>query len=145
MAKRAVWENCFLTECEWAMDGFDFTSQIRLVCTDIVARLPDLSHVDLSRVTIAFCQTRKRVSHGLYASLTPMRFKGGSLVTRRSGRWYTLQRVYDASGGEHGDILRFSRAGCVEVGGRGRVSRRTASTPRRRCWPPVSTGTRSVP
>ena len=104
------------------MDGFDFTSQIRLVCTDIVARLPDLSHVDLSRVTIAFCQTRKRVSHGLYASLTPMRFKGGSLVTRRSGRWYTLQRLYDASDREQLYILSFYLPRFMEVGLRVKVS-----------------------
>ncbi len=101
---------------------FDFTGQMRTVCQDVVARLPDLCHIDLSRVAVAFCQTRKRVRHGLYASLTPMRFKGGSLVTRRAGRWYTLQRLYDADEREQLYILSFYLPRFMEVSLREKVS-----------------------
>jgi len=73
---------------------------MRLVCADIVTRMPQFSHIDLDGVAIAFAQTRKRTSHGLYASLTPMRFEGGSLTGRRNGREYTVQRLYDDDRGQ---------------------------------------------
>jgi hypothetical protein len=111
-----------MPESKRTMEGFDFTGHMRVVCEDLVARLPDLSHIDLSRVAIAFCQTRKRVSHGLYASLTPMRFQDGSLVTRRSGRWYTLQRLYDARNREQLYILNFYLPRFMDVGLREKIS-----------------------
>jgi hypothetical protein len=104
------------------MEGFDFTAHVRRVCVDVVDRLPELSHIDLARVAIAFCQTRKRVSHGIYASLTPMRFKNGSLVTRRSGRWYTLQRLFDEQRREQLYILSFYLPRFMEVGLREKIS-----------------------
>lgn len=81
-------------------DGFDFTRHLRRLCDDIVGRLPQLRHVDVDRMAVGFCQTRKPVSHGLYASLTPMRFSGGSLHTERRGRKWTVQRLYDERGRE---------------------------------------------
>jgi len=80
--------------------GFDFTSHMRRLCDDMVGRLGALRHIDVSRVAISFCQTRKRVSHGMYASLTPMRFCGGCMYTFRRGRKWTVQRLYDQSGRE---------------------------------------------
>lgn len=74
--------------------GFDFTYNIRRVVDDMVARLPELAHIDASQVAIAFCQARKLVRHGLQASLTPMRFEGGSLTTSRRDRTYTVQRLF---------------------------------------------------
>ena len=63
-------------------------------------RLPELHHVDPRGVAFSFSQARKRSRYGLWASLTPMRFQGGTLVERRRGRCYTFQRLYDASGRE---------------------------------------------
>jgi hypothetical protein len=87
--------------------GFDFTEHIRQLCDDFIARLPDLAHVDLSRVSICFSQARKSVRHGLQASLTPMRFERGAATMRRGRRNYTVQRLYDESGLEMLYILRF--------------------------------------
>lgn len=87
--------------------GFNFTSQIRIVIDDMVARLPELKHIDLSRVAIAFAQARNRSRYGTHATLTPMRFQHGALTTQRRGRTYTVQRVYDASGAEMLYILTF--------------------------------------
>ena len=87
--------------------GFDFTGHMRLLCEDVVGRTPELAHVDLSRVAVAFSQARLRVSHGIQASLTPLRFQNGSLSTRRRGREYVVQRVNDASGREMLYILTF--------------------------------------
>jgi predicted metallopeptidase len=71
-------------------DGFDFTIHVR--------RLPELGHVDLARVAMSFRQTRKQVTHGLYASLTPLRFADGRTETIRRGRKWGIQRVVDATG-----------------------------------------------
>jgi predicted metallopeptidase len=75
--------------------GFDFTESMRLLCDDIVSRLPAFDHIRLDQVAITFAQARRRVSHGLQAKLTPMRFEKGSLVTHRAGRAWTLERLYD--------------------------------------------------
>ena len=88
-------------------EGFDFTGHMRRLCGDLVARLSELQHVDLSRVAISYRQTRKRVSHGLQASLTPLRFEGGALQKKRNGRQWTVQRLYDAEGREMLYLLNF--------------------------------------
>jgi len=87
--------------------GFDFTANMCRVCTDMIARLPELSHVDLSRMAVCFSQARKPVAHGLQATLTPMRFERGRLTTRRYGRKYTVQRLFDDAHREMLYILSF--------------------------------------
>jgi len=86
---------------------FDFTLHIRRACDDMVARLGELSHIDMSRVAVSFCQTRKAVPHGMFASLTPLRFAGGATTTIRRGREVAIQRVCDQSGREMLYILSF--------------------------------------
>jgi hypothetical protein len=87
--------------------AFDFTGHMRALCVDFLARLPELGHIDLDRVLIGYRQTRKSVRHGLQASMTPLRFAGGSLFMVRRGRKWTVQRFYDASGREMLYILTF--------------------------------------
>jgi predicted metallopeptidase len=86
---------------------FDFTHHIRRLCDDMVARLPEMAHIDMDRVTVCFCQTRKPVLHGMFASLTPLRFAGGATTAVRRGRTVTIQQVHDASGREMLYILSF--------------------------------------
>ncbi|MBX9789255.1 MAG: hypothetical protein K2Y37_10100 [Pirellulales bacterium] len=87
--------------------GFDFTGAMRRLCLDLSSRLEELQHVDVGRVAIGFSQTRKPVRHGLQATLTPLRFSGGGLYTRRGRRRYTVQRLFDREGREMLYILRF--------------------------------------
>jgi hypothetical protein len=87
--------------------GFDFTARVRLVCHDMTRRVPELGHIDFQRVAVSFCQTRKSVSHGMYASLTPMRFVGGSTSTVRGGKNWGIQRLEDDRGREMLYILSF--------------------------------------
>jgi hypothetical protein len=77
------------------------------LCTDVVRRVDDLRHIDMGQVATAFAQARKRTSYGLYASLTPMRFEGGSLLYRRGRRQYTVQRLFTSEGREILYILTF--------------------------------------
>jgi len=71
------------------------------------SRFESLKHIDLSRVAISFCQARKAVPHGMYASLTPLRFTGGATETTRRGRRWRIQRLVDPSGHEMLYILNF--------------------------------------
>lgn len=87
--------------------GFDFTSAMRRLIADMVRALPELSHIELDRVLIAFTQTRKRVPHGIQATLTPMRFQGGRRTTRRRGHWYRIQACVDETGREMLYVLSF--------------------------------------
>ena len=87
--------------------SFDFTRQIRRVCEDMVCRLPELAHIDMSRVAVTFCQTRKMVPHGMFASLTPLRFASGAATTVRRGRLHRIEPVCDADGREMLYILSF--------------------------------------
>ena len=87
--------------------GFNFTGQMFDLCRDACRRLPELRHIRMDEVAVSFCQTRRRVLHGLQAKLTPMRFAGGSLYTQRRGRKYTVERLYGPDGGEFLYILSF--------------------------------------
>jgi predicted metallopeptidase len=87
--------------------GFDFTGHIRLVCQDIVTRLPDFAHIDMPRVAIRFCTVRRPGPYGMQASLTPLRFKGGEVETVRRGKRYRVQPVVDATGQEMLYLLSF--------------------------------------
>jgi len=86
---------------------FNFTAKMRVLCADMTSRIISLHHIDMRRVAVSFCQTRKRGLYGLYAALTPMRFESGDLVTTRYGRRFTCQRLYDEQGQEFLYILSF--------------------------------------
>jgi predicted metallopeptidase len=87
--------------------GFDFTLHVRRLAEDMTGRLEELAHIDLARVGIRFCQARKPVRHGLWASLTPLRFQAGALTTKRRGRTWAIQRVHDQRGHELLYLLSF--------------------------------------
>ena len=89
------------------MPDFNFTDRLRHVCQDMVARLPELDHIDLSRVGISFAQARNRKTFGMFASLTPLRFQNGSPITVKHGHRYQVQQVRDRDGREMLYILKF--------------------------------------
>jgi predicted metallopeptidase len=87
--------------------GFNFTWHMRRLCVDLAQRLPELNHVDVERLAIRFCQARKPVRHGVQATLTPLRFERGELMSRRRGRMWTVERLYDSTGRELLYLLSF--------------------------------------
>jgi hypothetical protein len=80
---------------------------MRRLCDDVCTRVPALAHVDMTRVAVSFSQARKATTHGMYASLTPLRFTGGRTHTIRRGRKWGVQRVYTPDGVELLYILTF--------------------------------------
>jgi len=89
------------------MESFNFTDAMIELCEDISSRLPPLAYVDMSRVAVGYAQARKRTTHGLYASLTPLRFERGELTSEIDGQLYTTQRVWSDEGDEMLYILTF--------------------------------------
>ena len=87
--------------------GFDYSAAMRCLCGDIVGRLEPLAHIVLDRVAITLTQTRKGVSHGMQASLTPLRFAGGQLTMQSEGRQYRIERVVRPDGGDYLYMLSF--------------------------------------
>jgi predicted metallopeptidase len=87
--------------------GFDFTATMRGLCQDLCTRLEALKHIDVNRIAIRYCQARKRVAHGLQASLTPLRFEGGHRQRQLRGRTWSIQQLYDAHGQEMLYLLSF--------------------------------------
>ncbi|MEQ8211766.1 MAG: putative metallopeptidase [Lacipirellulaceae bacterium] len=85
--------------------SFNFSAAIEKVCRDMIARLPEFSHIDFDRVAVSLVQARRDVSHGIYASLTPLRFEGGAREKRTRGRRYLVQSVCDRQGREYLYIL----------------------------------------
>ena len=80
---------------------------VQRLCADLCRRLDELRHIDTDRVAIRYCQTRKAVSHGVQATLTPLRFEDGSLYTTRGGRPWTIQRIFGPGGREMLYLLSF--------------------------------------
>lgn len=72
---------------------FHYTARLTKLCRDIVARTPELAHIDISRVLVTFVRSRNRRQWGLQAKLVPLRFEGGARYTRRRGYWYRVQRL----------------------------------------------------
>lgn len=69
--------------------GFDITSQLERLITDITRSCPRFAHIDPSRLVVSCATARSRSRHGKYASIFPLRFEGGSdkQLTRRT-TWY---------------------------------------------------------
>lgn len=87
--------------------GLDFTLHMRSLCHDLTQRLPELRHIRFDFVAVRLCQTRHSASHGVHASLTPLRFQGGERITQRRGRSWTIRPLYDARGEEMLYLLSF--------------------------------------
>ncbi|MFA8016109.1 putative metallopeptidase [Bremerella cremea] len=87
--------------------GFDFTFAMRRLVVDMTKRMPELKHIDMSRVAVAIVQARIESTHGVFATLTPMRFEKGARYTTRRGHKYACQMLFDEHGREMLYILSF--------------------------------------
>jgi hypothetical protein len=70
---------------------FNYTDAVQHVVEDIVVTMPEFRHVDLSRVLLSITQARQASTHGVYASLLPLRFECGAVETVVRGRRYRMQ------------------------------------------------------
>ncbi len=87
--------------------GFNFTEAARRVCERVIAESAYLGHIDLSQVMISFARSRKPGRHGMWASLTPLRFQNGQREGMRGDHRIKCQTVLDANGNEMLYVLNF--------------------------------------
>jgi hypothetical protein len=73
---------------------FDFSRAMQRLCADVTERVEEFRHIRMDQVAVTFAQARRRVSYGLQAKLTPMRFEQGALQTERYGKTWTVQRLF---------------------------------------------------
>ena len=64
----------------------------RLIC-HIRASCPEFGHINLDRMVVACMQARTPGQHGVFASVQPLRFEGGSETMVRRGRTYTMPEM----------------------------------------------------
>ncbi len=72
----------------------DFCERIRRLCADITSRCSAFAHVDVSRILFAITQARSGRRYGLQARVTPLRFHAGSLIRKRAGKTFQVQRYF---------------------------------------------------
>ncbi len=77
-----------------AGEPFRFCDAVRRLSADVVARTPELAHIDVSRILFGFTQARNNRPHGLQARVTPLRFRRGQLTRRQRGVTFQVQRVF---------------------------------------------------
>lgn len=72
---------------------FDYTRALESLVRHIVAECPDFSHIRPDQIIISYTQARSPGTHGVYASVQPLRFEGGSTFLRRGKRTFLLPRI----------------------------------------------------
>lgn len=87
--------------------AFDFTVAMRRLCADISCRTSEFGHIDFGRVALNLCQTRRDVNHGMYASLTPLRFAGGTDRKLVRGVYWGIEQLHDETGREYLYLMSF--------------------------------------
>ncbi len=83
----------------WIISGplgepFNFCRHLKILCQDIVENCPELSHIQTEKLLFATLQARNGHSHGLQARVTPLRFPGGKVSSKRRGTKYQVQRLF---------------------------------------------------
>jgi predicted metallopeptidase len=72
----------------------DFSKRMRALIADVVRRVPHFAHINMEATLVGFTSARTRSKYGLQARVTPMRFREGTLYTKRRGRLFQVQRYY---------------------------------------------------
>ncbi|MCS7167741.1 MAG: putative metallopeptidase [Gemmatales bacterium] len=77
---------------------FDFTAAMTELVADLVARLPEFSHIRVQQLHVGVTRCGRRPG-GLLGRITPLRFPGGTLY-RRCGAWQLVLPRYWLRGWE---------------------------------------------
>lgn len=80
---------------EWPKNISTYTDAVRRVCEDIVFRLPVFAAIRMEHVAISLVRTRNREMHGVFASVTPLRFPGGNLRSLEGGTLLEMPTLND--------------------------------------------------
>lgn len=70
--------------------GINLTDRVHALCVHLSETHADFRHIDMARTAVRICQTRRRGPYGVQATMTPLRFPGGSTMTLRRGRKWAI-------------------------------------------------------
>lgn len=73
--------------------SFDYTEAMRRLVRHIAASCSEFAHVQPDRMIISHVRARSPGARGIYGSIQPLRFEGGSATTRRRGKTYAMPRL----------------------------------------------------
>ncbi len=70
------------------MTTLNLTAEMERLIRDIASRVPELNHIEPSRVLVCVASTRGKGIHGTYAKIHPLRFPGGerTMETKRGSK-----------------------------------------------------------
>jgi len=71
----------------------NYTSYLATIIADMAKTQPELGHIRLQSLAVSFSRAKSTSRSGLLASLTPLRFEGGTTVTKRGGKLYEIPIV----------------------------------------------------
>jgi hypothetical protein len=71
----------------------NYTQYLTGIIADMVKTQPELGHIKIPALVVSFSRAKTKSRSGLLASLTPLRFEGGSTVTKRNDRLYEIPQV----------------------------------------------------
>lgn len=89
------------------MKGLDFTACMQALCAHAANCTSELSHIDMNRVAVRSCRVRTHGPYGIRASLTPLRFPGGSRTGVRRGVRVFVEPLINRQGVEMLYLLSF--------------------------------------
>lgn len=72
---------------------FDYTMAMDGLIRHIVCVCPDFSHIRPDELIVSYIQTKSPGTHGIYASVQPLRFKNGERTMVQRGKPYNMPRV----------------------------------------------------
>lgn len=72
---------------------FDFTIAMERLIKHIVQNCEEFSTIKVDQMMVCFSQARSSAQHGVYASVHPLRFEGGSMTKLVRGRTYSMRKI----------------------------------------------------
>jgi len=74
--------------------GFDYTGALRVLCRDICSKVKEFRNIDTEKIGYSFSVARNKSSrYGRWASMTPLRFKDGSLVAFKERKIFSVDPI----------------------------------------------------
>jgi hypothetical protein len=72
---------------------FDYTRAMELLIKHIVKTCKEFSHIRPEQMIVSYIKARSPGTHGVYASVQPLRFEGGTLTVQRGKKVFAMPQI----------------------------------------------------
>lgn len=72
----------------------NYTDYLTQAITDMAKTQPELGHIKTPALAVSFTRAKSNVRSGLLASLTPLRFEGGTTITKKGSHLYEISTLH---------------------------------------------------